>query len=59
MEVAVGSAKKEEVKMARVTLDENEETIKRPSEHRHPPKPENIAVAKIIWQMNLLLHPIS
>ena len=29
---------------ARATLDENEEIIKRPSEHKHPPKPENIAV---------------
>ena len=32
---------------ARVTLYENEEIIKGPSEHKHPPKPENIAVGKI------------
>ena len=29
---------------ARVTLDENEDIIKGPSENKHPPKPENIAV---------------
>ena len=32
---------------ARVTLDKNQEIIKGPSEHKHPPKPENIAVGKI------------
>ena len=51
MEVGVGSEKKEDVKMAKVTLDENEETIKGPSEHKHPPKSENLAVGKIISNM--------
>ena len=55
MEVAVGSAKKEEVKMD-VTLDENDEIIKGPSEHKHPQKPENIPVGKIISKMRRMAN---
>ena len=55
MEVTVRSPKKEEVEMARVTLDENEETIKGPSEHKHPPKPENIAAGKIRSNMRRMV----
>ena len=55
MEVAVGSAKNEEVKMD-VTLDKNEQIIKGPSEHKHPPKPENIAVGKIRSNMRRMAN---
>ena len=55
MEVAVGSAKKEEVKMD-VTLDDNEEIIKGTSEYKHPQKPENIAVGKIRSNMRRMAN---
>ena len=41
---------------ARVTLYENEEIIKEPSEHKHPPKPENIAVGKIRSNMRRMAN---
>ena len=41
---------------ARVTLYENEEIIKGPSEHKHPPKPENIAVGKIRSNMRRMAN---
>ena len=44
---------------ARVMLDKNEEIIKGPSEHKHPPKPENIAVGKIISNMRRMANEIT
>ena len=41
---------------ARLTLDENEEIIKGPTEHKHPPKPENIAVGKIRSNMRRMAN---
>ena len=41
---------------ARVTLDENEEIIKGPSDYKHPPKLENIAVGKIRSNMKRMAN---
>ena len=41
---------------ARVTLYENEEIIKGSSEHKHPPKPGNIAVGKIRSNMRRMTN---
>ena len=41
---------------ARVTLYENEEFIKGPSEPKHPPRPENIAVGKIRSNMRRMAN---
>ena len=41
---------------ARVKLYENEEIIKGPGEHKHPPKPENIAVGKVRSNMRRMAN---